>query len=465
MRKLKICFVYCRRGYQSGDPPLGIAYLLSFLKKNSEFSLHVIDTTFSRSLKHVYTALEDIKPDVVGIYSDSLMAPDALEVGKRAKEKNFYVVFGGPQPTVAPEYFMNSADVIVRGEGELAFSEVLKSFEKKDLSHIPGIWWKKKNETIKNTGDKKFIDVNETPFPDRDLLPMKQYIYYWNYLDSVDVRTRGTTMIVSRGCPFSCTYCQPTLNQMFGKKVRVRSPGNVVQELKMLKEKYGIEGFFFHDDTFTFDHSWMNQLCDLMEKDRLNILWGCNSRIDTVNEDILQRMYAVGLRSIHFGIESGSQRILDEIYDKKTKVERVKDTIDITRKAGIHTMGFFMIGAPTETEEEIKKTISFAASLKLDEASFSLTTPLVGTYLHDKILKDNKELIDQKVQRLNYYSHYALRGGVGGKKIKILQYKAMFRFYGHPYRLPYILKHLFTLRGIIKLTSKIKRVIGCTLAS
>ncbi|MBI5144896.1 MAG: radical SAM protein [Candidatus Omnitrophica bacterium] len=346
---------------------------------------------------------------------------------------------------------------MIRGEGEDAFCQLVNNFSNKDFSGIDGLCWKKDNEIIRNNQRKNYLALDQIPFPAWDLLPMDKYIYHWYYLDSVDTGCRGTTMIASRGCPFSCSYCQPTLREIFGKEVRLRSPVNVVEEIKELKSRYGINGVFFHDDTMTMNHKWLGDFCRLMSSHKGGVLWSCNSRVDTVNEDILKMMYDAGLRNIHFGIEAGSQRILNQVYNKKIRLDQAKDIIDIADRIGISTMGFFMLGAPSETEEEIRSTMRLARNLRLDEASFSLVTPLAGTDLFNSVIKDARYTIKNDSSALNYYSHYAIEGGIEESRIKFLQLKALILFYTHPRRLGYILRHALSIKGMSKLLNKIRR--------
>lgn len=459
MVSAKLCLVFPRFRYISGDPPMGVGYLASYLKKIADADVSIIDTTFMRSFENLFIKLREIKPNVVGIYSDNVMAQDAIKIADWARNNRLYTIFGGPQPSVLPETFINYADVVVRGEGELILAEIIKRYNNniRDLSGISGIWWKRNGDIVKNPSMQNFVNLDDLFFPERALLPMDKYLYYWNYLDALDPDRQGTTMIVSRGCPFSCSYCQPTISQMFGAKIRIRSPRNVVDEMVLLKTEYKIDGIFFHDDTFTLDHNWLKEFCRIVINEGVHILWGCNSRVDTVNEDILKMMYQAGLRNIHFGIESASQKILDNIYNKKIKVDRVREVISLANKIGIYCMGFFMLGAPTETEKDINDTISFAKGLRLQEASFFLTTPLAGTYLYSMISNNNRYGINIDYQNSNYYSQYSISGGLNRKKIKFLQLKAFFVFYLHPYRLRYIIKYLFSIKGINKLLTKIKK--------
>ncbi|MDD5254843.1 MAG: radical SAM protein [Candidatus Omnitrophica bacterium] len=458
MGRIKVSFVFPRFKYFSGDPPLGLGYLASYLKRELPgIDISIIDTTFTHSFTAAFRRLEEINPDIIGIYSDAIMSRDALSIADWSRERKIFTVFGGPQPTVSPDIFIARADAVVRGEGEATLAELLKRHGDKDLSSIPGLWWKKDGEVVRNRPNRDFLDLDSLPFPQRDLLAMRSYMYYWNYLDAADIHRRGTTMMVSRSCPFVCSYCQPVIHEMFGEKLRLRSPENIIQEVASLQEQYGVDSIFFHDDTFTVDHHWLAEFCKRLDNLRPRILWGCNSRVDTVDEEVLKLMHVSGLRNIHFGIESASQRILDAVYNKQIRIDKVRDVIASADRIGIDTMGFFMLGAPGETPEEINKTISFAMGLKLKEASFSLTTPLSGTYLYRKLLLDDSFEIDKDYDNRNYYSRYSIKGGIGFRRIKRLQLKAFLLFYLHPFRLKYILKHLLHPRGIRKLFIKTRR--------
>jgi len=434
--------------------------LASYLKKHCpDIDVCIIDTTFANPLKDVFVCLKKNKPDILGVYADCTMVDRAVAIADWAGSRNIPVIFGGPQPTVDPEYFIAHADIVVRGEAELSLKEIVENWPDKKLQHISGVWFRDNGEIVKNPCNNNFLELDNLPFPERELLPMQKYIYNWSYLDAVAIGKRGTTMMVSRGCPFSCSYCQPTLRQMFGNRVRLRSPGNIVAEILALKERYGIEGIFFHDDTLTADHHWLGEFCRALLEEKMPVLWGCNSRVDTINESIFKNMYAAGLRVIHFGIESGSQRILDEIFSKKITLEQSRYAVSLAKKTGIHAMGFFMLGAPTETAKEIDQTVSFACGLALDEASFSLTTPLIGTDLHRMLISCDKLKNQYRITPgyLDYYSRYALRGGLHPWRVKFFQLKAILFFYLHPLRFRYIMGHIFSPRGYRKLLNKMRR--------
>lgn len=453
---MKVCLIFPRLKYISGDPPLGISYVASALRKN-KIDVSIIDTTFNHSLEYVEDCLKKENPNIVGIYTDTLMFNDAVNIIKIAKKMNKLVVVGGPHATVMPETVIKYADIVVRGEGEETIIDIIKNL--KNLKKVKGIWFKKNNKIIKNPIRQPIKNIDYLEPPARNLLNMDEYIKNWHYLDSVDPKLRGTNVDASRGCPFNCTYCQPTLRAIFGNKLKKRSAKAVVDEIKKIKKDYKIEAIFFHDDTLTADKKWVNDFCRLMKKEKLGILWGCNTRVDTINEKMMKEMYSAGLRGLHIGVESGSQRILNQIYRKGINLEKVRSLIDSARKIGVHTLCFFMIGAPTETEEEIKKTIKFACSLRCDEVTFSITSPLPCTYLYDMIKKEGYKLSCNFCD-FDYYSKRAFNDPkLPYKKLRYYQKKALILFYLHPYRWKYVFRHLISIEGWKKMINKIKRFV------
>jgi len=214
---------------------------------------------------------------------------------------------------------------------------------------------------------------------------------------------------------------------IFGSVVRKRSTRNIVDELKFLKTRYGITAFDLVDDTFVFDKKWVIDVCRNLIGEKLDLLWSCNSRANLVDEEMFSKMRESGLRKVCMGMESGNQRVLDEIYQKGITIEQVKISVAILKRLKLKVQGYFMLGAPTETEKEIWKTIRFAVSLPIQEATFSITTPLPGTYLWDK----TKQYINKKVSEFDYYKTSVYSGGItlSEKKLNWLKRIAFISFY------------------------------------
>lgn len=441
---MKVCLVFPRFRYVSGDPPLGLAYIAAYLQAHTKAKVSILDTTFHRSFDYVRRSLVEIEPDLVGIYCDTLMYRDALEVARIARFLGIKTVAGGPHATVAPESLKDAVDGVVLGEGEMVMRDIVNDLEELDPWREPRVF---KSITRPR--------LDDLPFPALELLDMKRYIQGWHYLDDVDPNLRGTNIIASRGCDYGCTYCQPTLHRLFGK-MRHRRASNVVDEIQRLQWQYEINAIFLHDDTFTADSSWVYVFCDELERQHLKIRWSCNTRADTIDETMIKRMKEVGLTNIHLGIESGSQRILDDIYHKRIRLEQVEALIALAQKHRVGVLGFFMLGAPAETLEETNQTIKLACRLPLKEATFSIFTPLPGTKLHAMgSLSIFTPLLSNNWADYDYY-----RGGVRPgdlKRLRRLQYKAFLLFYLHPRRWRFLLRQLTSRSGIRKAWRKIRR--------
>ncbi len=452
---VKISLVFPRTKYVTGDPPLGLAYIAAWiLKEFPHADVHIHDATFHGSLARIEKELAKLNPSLVGIFSDTLMFSNAVRIAQFARGLGATVVVGGPHATVSAQSFRGTADYVVRGEGEQAFAAIIRQ-------RMAGQRDEDTADTqIVEQPDERSLSLDAIPFPALELLDMDRYVSAWSYLDSVDTELRGTTMITSRGCPFRCAYCQPTLNMLFGSALRRRSPENVIAEIVLLRERFGVGGIFFHDDTFTLDKAWVLKFCGLLKKDNNGLKWGCNSRIDTVDGPLLEEMHAAGLRNIHFGIEAASQRVLDEVYHKGTRVCGTKNILAAAKKIGISTLGFFMLGAPTETLDEIQSTVDLACRLPLDEASFSIVTPLPGTFLREKVNALPGYGLSSDFKDYDVYrTSPVIKGGVSRRRLKFIQKKSLFFFYGSPKRIAYLLRHLLSLNGMRKLLYKLRRYV------
>jgi len=231
---------------------------------------------------------------------------------------------------------------------------------------------------------------------------------------------------------------------------------NIIAELEHLKAAYNIQAFMFEDDTFIANGGWAYEFCEKLRTSGLDLRWGCNVRADLVRRDLLEAMRDAGLVQMNMGIESGSQRILDEIYNKRITVEQVEQAAAMAHELGIRVGGYFMIGAPTETVEEVRRTISFAVRLPIDEAAFNITTPLPGTYLYDR----TKHLIVRDISEFDYYraSVYRPDAVLPSRRLDWLKKKAYIRFYLLTFRRARkAITWFFSRAGIRKMMLRLKR--------
>jgi radical SAM superfamily enzyme YgiQ (UPF0313 family) len=455
---MKVALVFPRLRYPSGDPPLGVAYLASAVKDKPGVRVDILDTTFhTRPLRYLERAFKENRYDLVGISIMSSMVMAGRKVAALAKEtkKTTIVIMGGPHPTVMPEQTLAdpNVDAVCMGEGDATFSEIVDN--DLDLAGVRGVVYKTRGEIIGNEPRQPIEDINTIPAPAWELLPMRTYLRNWFQMDSVARAVLGTSMLASRGCPFNCTYCQPTLRKLFGRSLRKRSPENVTEEIAALVRDYGLKGFMFQDDTFICDPDWAVSVARAVNEKFPELVWGCNVRADLVEESMLRELHHYGLRKVNIGVESASQRILDEIYHKRISVDQVKRAVDTAKRLRLNVQGYFMLGAPTETLEEVRGTIKLACELPLDDATFSVTTPLPGTVLYDM----TKELIHPGTEEFDYYGTpvYETDQVLPPATLRQLKREAYLRFYLSPARRHSVSRHLILAGNPRKALSKIKR--------
>jgi len=434
---MKVVLVFPRMKYVSGDPPLGLAYIAAYLRQNTDAEVHIIDATFHPSHDWVNSEIKRIQPDILGVYVDSIMYNDAVQIMKSARIIcTPYIIAGGPHATVCPETLTPFATVI-QGEGEHSLAEIVCRW-------MPVL---SRGSIIE--------DLDTLPFPALDLVDLKRYMHNWHYLEGVAPGLLGTNMITSRGCPFDCTYCQPTLREIFGKKVRRRSPQNVVEEIDELVKRYGVQGIFFQDDTFTYDDKWLEEFCRLMAS--RTVKWGCNTRADTINDSKLKLMKAAGCLSMHIGIEAHSDHIRNTIYKKRITLSAVERAVVLANSYGIQMCGFFILGAPTETRQEIEDTIAYSRTLGLTEASYSILSPLPHTHIYE-MMKDRYN-ISNDFKDYDYYSGSAFQGELSFKELKRLRATALLRFYLRPCEIRYIMSHFSNRRSFRRMLNILGRFI------
>lgn len=458
---MKILLVFPRFKYITGQPPLGIASLYSYLKwKKPDLEIEVFDGTFAKGRSKAFSDLISKNSfDIIGISVMCTMVSDvqALAASARKRSPKAQIIVGGPQATIDPEYFLERdiADIVIVGEGEATFLELVEK-EGKPFG-VKGVVYKKGGEIVREPGRGPEADINKLPITERMIFDMNSYMAAWNSMDVVNSGLKGTSVMVSRGCPYRCSFCQPTLQKIFGNRIRKYSPERVISELEYLKSHFGIDAFMFEDDTFMMDKEWTARICDLMLERKLGLVWCCNIRADLCDKEILRKMHDAGLRKINIGIESASQYILDEVFRKNVTINQVEVAVKIAKKAGLFVQGYFMIGHPKETRKDILATISFARKLDIDEVSFSITTPLPGTYLYE----NDRGLAEDGYENYDYYSKSAYKSKsllVKKWEIKLLKKYAYFMFYLKPRRLRAQLRIFFTVNGPKKFFYKLARV-------
>ena len=356
-------------------PPLGLAYLAAVIKDEHEVKIIDFDIEKRDWRRYPYQNF-----DVVGISAETAKYPVSLKVAAVAKERGAIVVMGGPHVSFLDSDALNSGvvDFVVRNEGEHAFALLLKSLcGEISIEDVRGISYLKNGE-LTRTADSPFIeDLDSLPFPARDLLPLHLY----------RSRTEGrptTTMMTSRGCPFSCNFCSSS--RLFGRRWRARSVESIFEEMEMLHRKYGFSGLSIMDDTFTLSVDRAVKLSEKLQKKGWDLVWSVLSHVSVVvkNPDMFKKMAGSGLRSVFIGFESGSQKVL-EGYQKRTSIKESYEAMRILKENALKVDGSFIIGALNETKQMINETIDFARRLNPDSAQFTILTPYPGTKLFDQV--------------------------------------------------------------------------------
>lgn len=379
--------------------------------------------------------LRNFKPDylVVNVATPTFKSDlSAMTVAKEICPNIITIAKGAAFLTVAFEvmYFQKDLDLILLGEPEDTLKEILQG---KPYSEILGLYYRD-DLRAKFTGSRPFIeDLDRLPFPARHLVDNNIY----RRPDNNQVQA---TIKVSRGCPFHCFFCLAT--PVSGAKVRKRSPENIVEEIKECVNKYGIKNFLFWSDIFNIDKEWVMELCQKIIDSGLDITWSANTRADTADEEMAQKMYEAGCRLVSIGVESGSQEMLDKI-GKKITLDDVRLTVKIFKKAGIKIYNYFVIGLPWEDEETVEDTIDFAIELDSDFISFYTATPLPGTRFYE-YAKENKLINSDTSFSSAYFYPSVNTHHLSKDKVFELHKKAVKSFYLRP---SYICKMLAKIRS------------------
>jgi anaerobic magnesium-protoporphyrin IX monomethyl ester cyclase len=361
-------------GYQI---PLGIFYLASALRAEG----HVVDAIDAEALNlstdDILQSIESFQPDLVGISSTTVAFHRAAELALAIKQSydELPIVLGGPHVTAIEEHAMSfdCFDYGVVGEGERTLVELVEHYTKdRDLASVDGLIFHQEEKLVRNPPRAFIEDLDILAFPALDLIPD---ISVYNPPPTNYKHLPIINVITSRGCPSQCTFCDTTI---FGTRFRKRSAANVVEELILLRERYGVKEIAFVDDTFTVNKDRVYEIFNLLKERKVYFDWTCMSRINTVDYDFLKFMRDNGCWHISFGIESGNEKILKTIR-KNIQPAKVREVIGLCHDLKLKTKGFFMVGHPGETQETIDETIDFALSLAIDDLVVTINTPIPGS--------------------------------------------------------------------------------------
>lgn len=451
-------------------PPLGLGYLSSSVKS---LGVHVeIIDCLQRNINHedLIKIISQSNPNVIGFscYTHDLYQIKLISAYiKKYIPKIKYIVVGGPHSSSAPEHtlqYLPDVDFAFKGEAEYGFRYLIECISKiknyhvnidcEELRNIPGLVYKNEDGVIKVNPQFFTDNLDALGFPDWELINPRDYfkschgVFYKNH--------RFTTIFTSRGCPQNCYFC--TAHNIMGKRTRRRSAKHIIEEIKLLRDRFGIHEIHILDDNFTSEKEYILEFCQKLRESKLNIVWACPNgvRLDSLDEEMLSCMKNSGCYSVSLGIESGVQRVIN-LMNKDIEIEQVRKKLKLAKKHKLAATGFFIFGYPGEKKEDMLATIKLSKELPLDAADFSNFLPLPGSIIFKQLFGDdglhsiNLSAFSSPAHIINY------SGNPQEDKIrKYIIRKAYFEFYLRPLIL---IRLLVRLRSIFQVYYILKRLV------
>lgn len=365
--------------------PHGLASIAAVLRAGN-IDVALIDAyAEGLAISSIVERVKNLNADVVGISTVTPVMNIVREISGRLKTScpGITIVLGGPHPSIlAGEVLADkNIDYVVRGEGERSFIELVRSLDSgSGVKDTKGVSYRGTSGIVHNPDREYVEDLDELPMPAYDMLPMRLYTAppQWS------VATPSYQLIATRGCPYACGFCCVGM----GRKVRYKSAGRVCDEIGHLVVNHGARQIVFVDTTFPFSKGHALSVCGEMIKRGLNkkVVWFTSTRVDVVDQEMLDIMYRAGCRLITYGVESGNQAILDRIK-KRIKHDQVIRAVGMARRAKIDITASYILGLPGETPETMKQTLDFAKKLNTLYAQFNVIVPYPGTEVFDHAVR------------------------------------------------------------------------------
>ncbi len=410
-------------------PPLGLGYIAAVLEENGFSRVRILDcSALKYTFENYRKYLKRFAPDFVGIQTLTPNIYNALKAAHIAKEERVPIVaLGGYHPTAMPDECLKLAnghvDLIFRGEAEYSVLEFIQHLETgHDWTRIRGISYLNKSNQVNHNRPAPFIrDLDTLPLPARHLLPMGKYRIFGSSFPA-------TSVITSRGCPFSCDFC--SVSAFYGAKWRPRSPEKITDEIRFLRETMDLKATAFVDDLFFISKPRVKRLVHGLSKIK-DIYWGATTRADRGELELLTLMRRAGCRLVFVGVESGCQVILDQIR-KRTLVSQIERYFDNTKKAHMDTLASLSFGFPGETKQTIRTTVNWVINrLDPELALFTLATPYPGTEFYQNMLNDGK-IKEHDYSKYNLFYPITESTGISREEMKTMTKWAYKRFYLRP---------------------------------
>lgn len=437
-------------------PPLNLAYIAAVAEKDGH-EVKIIDGEVEKmSLDKMVEETSNFSPDVIGITATTPFYHIAIDLAKKLKEKiDIPIVIGGHHITVLKERaFDKTFDYAFIGEAEKSFPMFLKEYEKnRKVTNVQGMLYRKGNEII-STGPAEIIrDLDSIPFPARHLLNYKNY-----HIGTLKGNKNFASIMTIRGCPYKCIFCN---TDVFGKKIRKHSPERVVEEIKEIKENFGIKHIIFLDDTLTMDKKHISDICDLIEKEKIKITFEGSTRANLVDEALIEKLARNGLIRLSFGLESVDENIR-RTMKKRVPLESYDIANKLTNKYCIETLNSCMVGLPGESEETIRKTLAYLRnSREIKQANISIAIPYPGTELYEMAKKGENglELLTEDFSKYRRYNSAVMNvGDFTPQNLINIQNEAFASIYLAPWRWKSMIKKSGIIGSFLTFTRLVKTV-------
>ena len=420
--------------------PYGLISLAAVIR-NEGYNVFFLDSAnFGYNVEETVDKILTINPDYLGITTVTLSVDRTSQIADLLKLKNsgMEIIVGGAHLSSVPEETMrlfHNFDIGVIGEGEETIVELLKALDNKTpLKNVKGIIYRDGEEIIKTAKRSMIKDLDSLPLPAWDIVPDMLNIYRPSAPSYLRLPT--ATIITSRGCFGQCIFCN---SRKIHGGLRCFSADYVLKMIRYLVENYKIKDLSIYDDNFVFFRERVEKICETIIEEKIDISWSCYSRVDQGNSELFSLMKKAGCWQISYGIESGSQRILD-LLKKNVTLEQIENTVVNTKKAGMRTRGFFIIGHFTENKDSILQTINFMKKMPLDDFHFTTFTPLPGTVAYD--IADKYGKFDKTWSKMNLQNPVFIPDGLTAEEMEFYSKLAYRSFY---FRLKIIIPYLFIL--------------------
>lgn len=362
-------------------PVTSLGYLSAILSKDAK--IKVIDAAnLGMYAEEVIKESEKFSPDFIFIVSSAVSLPLEVKIAEDIKRliNSTVGLIGGSAESFSKNIIgKHNIDFVIKGEPEIVASKII---EQKSFKNVESVVFKE-NRKVKDVGSESVIqNLNSLPFPKWEYFPIKKYGYF-----PILKRKPFITILSSRGCPYGCIYCPYTT--FMGQQWRARTPDNVVKELKYLRKKYGVKSVLFRDPIFTLDKKRVTEICNKIINENIKIKWACETRLDCLDENLVELMALAGCEGINVGIESSDPKILSNVKRKPVPKEFIQKIVSRANKNGIKVTGFFILGLPGETKDTLINTIKFSMELGLAYAEYKVATPFPGTELYNMAVRND----------------------------------------------------------------------------